>query len=102
MKIIKMLCERIDEEISDARFYAKKALKFKSTYPEVAETFYNLAGQEMEHMKKLHNQVTKIIEAYRESHGDPPVEMQAVYDVLHKRAINNAVTVNSLLQLYKG
>ena len=101
MKIIKLLCERIDEEICDARFYVKKAIKYKAEFPEVADTFYQLSQQEMEHSKKLHNQVVKLIEAYRSKHGDPPVEMMAVYEFLHKRQINKAAEVTNLLQMYK-
>ena len=48
----------------------------------------------------LHNQVVKIIENYRKTTGEPPVEMLAVYDYLHKRAINDAKEVKVMQQMY--
>lgn len=101
MKIIKILSEKIEEEIKDAKSYADMSIKYKEEYPELSRTLYNLSLQEMEHMNLLHNEVTTIIKRYRETNGEPPVEMMAVYDYLHNKQIENSLEVKTLQNMYK-
>ena len=101
MKIIKILSGKIKEEVCDAKDYAKMAIQYKDEYPELSRTLYNLSTQEMEHMNKLHNEVTEIIRKYREQHGDPPADMLAVYDYLHEEQIEKALEVKTLQTMYK-
>ena len=101
MKVIKILSDKIKEELCDAKSYAKMAIEYKEEYPELSRTLYNLSTQEMEHMNLLHNEVTAIIKKYRETQGEPPPEMLAVYDYLHKEQIDMAVEVKTLQNMYK-
>lgn len=101
MKLIKILSEKIGEEVCDARSYAKLALEYKEEYPELARTLYNISVQEMEHKNMLHNEITEIIKRYRETKGEPPADMMAVYDYLHKEQIEKALEVKTMQTMYK-
>ena len=101
MKIIKILSEKIEDELKDAKEYAQMALEYKDERPELSRTLYSISTQEMEHMNKLHDEVVEIIRKYRESNGEPPADMMAVYEYLHKRQIESAAEVKSLQSLYK-
>lgn len=101
MKIIKILSEKIEEEISDAKSYVKMALEYKDEYPEMSRTLYSISLQEMEHMNLLHGEVAGLIKRYRDTKGEPPAEMLAVYDYLHKQQIDKAAEVKVLQTMYK-
>lgn len=101
MRIIKTLSEKIKEELSDAKSYATMANEFKNEFPELSRTLYNISTQEMEHMNMLHNEVSDIIKKWRDTNGDPPADMLAVYDYLHKEQIDKALEVKLLLSMYK-
>ena len=101
MELIKKLFEMIEEEIEGAEEYAKCALKYKESNQELAQTFYTMSAEEMQHVDKLHKQVVRIIEMYRKEHGDPPAAMQAVYDYVHERQIERANKVTMMQAQFK-
>lgn len=101
MKVIKILSNKITEELNDAKEYAKLSIEYKESYPELSRTLYSLSTQEMEHMNKLHAEVTEIIRKYREQNGEPPADMMAVYDYLHNEQIEKALEVKTLQAMYK-
>lgn len=102
MRIIQNLSDMISEEIADAGKYAECALRHKDDNPSLAETFYRLSMEEMQHMNMLHDQVVKIIDAYRKEKSDPPAEMMAVYNYLHEKQIGAASEVKAKQLLYKN
>lgn len=102
MKIIQELSEYIEDEIKDARKYAERALEVKEQYSDLADIFSRLSDEEMGHMERLHKATTEIINAYRKDKGEPPADMLAVYEYLHKRQIENAADVKRLREMYKG
>ena len=101
MQIIKTLSKKIEEELCDAKDYAKMAIKHKDEYPGLSRTLFNISLQEMEHMGLLHNEVADIIKKYREEHGEPPADMMAVYNYLHDEQIEKAAEVKALQNMYK-
>ena len=101
MRKIEKLSDHIREEIKDAETYIREALDCKETDKAIADLYCSLAAEELKHMEMLHNQVVQTIEAYRKSNGEPPAEMKARYDVLHKIYTNDAMNVKLMIQLYK-
>ena len=102
MKIIKCLCELIEEEIGDACKYVDLAMKWKVDEPDTANVFYELSLAEMEHMDKLHNEVVELIEEYRKENGEPPKEMMVLYDYLHQKHIGDATQVRVKQGMFKA
>ena len=101
MQIIKQLSEMISDEIKDAEHYADCALKHKTDNPALADTFFKLSQEEMQHMAMLHEQVVRIIDNYHKENGEPPKPMMAVYDYLHEKQIEHAAAVKAKQAMYK-
>lgn len=80
--------------------YAELAVEYKSTNPELAQMFYKLSTEEMNHMNALHRAVVSHIEEYRKQKGAPPADIVAVYEFLHKRDIEKAEKVGVLQAMY--
>ena len=101
MKIIETLSHKIEEELCDAKSYVTMAMEVRDEYPELSRTLYNISTQEMEHMNLLHGEVTQIIKRYRDTNGEPPADMLAVYDYLHRKQIDKSLEVKTLQTMYK-
>jgi ferritin len=102
MKIIKQLSEMMSEEIADADRYAECALRHKGENNQLADLFYRLSNEEMQHMALLHDQASRLILEYRTQHGDPPEAMMAVYNYLHEKQIDEAAKVKAKQSMYKS
>ena len=102
MKIIRCLSEKIEDEMDDAQEYIDLAMRWRQDDPETAELFYTLSVEEMGHMDKLHDEVAKLITAYREENGDPPKDMMTLYDYLNEKHIKRATEIRVKQGMYKG
>ena len=102
MQIIKTLSEMVEDEIGDIKKYAMFANELKDDYPQFAEIVYNISKQESEHMNKLHEIVVKMITTYRAEKGEPPADMLAVYNYLHKKHIEEYADAKRVQDIYLG
>lgn len=102
MKIIKKLSDMIEEELEGAEHYIRCALEYKDEHPELGKMFSQLSNEEMDHMSRLHKAVVVMIENYREEKGQPPADMMAIYEYLHKKHIDKAAKVRVMQEMYKS
>lgn len=100
MEIIRRISEKIDSELEDAEKYIKCAYKVEEDYPELADTYYKLSLEEMNHVALLHEQVVRIINDYKREH-EVPEAMQVLYDYLHQRQIKWAAKIKAKQDEYK-
>lgn len=101
MKIIREISDMIEDEIEGACEYAKKALEWREEYPDVAATLHTLSQEELKHITRLHGLVVDLIQRYREKQGEPPVEMTAVYEYLHRKHIDKVAEIKRYQEMYK-
>ena len=101
MKLIRDLEEMIEDEIHDVEKYAKMAAQVKDEHPALAQVLYNISVQEDAHQAALHNEVVRIVEEYRRTHGEPPAAMMAVYEYVHKRHIEKLAEARKYQDVYK-
>ena len=101
MRIIQELSEMIMEETEGADHYVTRALEVKEKYPKLADLLYKLSGEEMMHVTALHDSATSMITEYKRDHGEPPAEMLAVYNYIHRKQIEKAADVKAKQALYK-
>ena len=101
MKIIKVISEKVKEELKDAEAYIDLASEWRKEEPEAADVFAELSAEEMGHVNKLHTEVTQLISRYRQTKGEPPAGMLAIYDYLHEQQIENAMRVKVKQRMYE-
>lgn len=101
MKIIELLSEHIEDELEDACTYATLALEYKTTDPETAALFYKLSQEEMTHMEALHKREVSCIDKYKQTKGEPPEGMKALYDFMHRREVAKTEKIINLQNLFK-
>ena len=102
MKIIKDLSAMIEDELEGAENYAKYAIHHKADHPMLSDVLFEISNQEMRHVNMLHEEVVKLIKDYRDKHGEPPPAMQAIYDWMHNRQIEDAKGVKILQDQYRN
>ena len=101
MKIIKILSQKIEQELDCAEDYAKMAIQYKDEFPQVARAFYDLSIIRMDNIKTLHDRVVALINDYKSKEGEPPAPMMAIYNYMHDRQINKSVGVKKLQEMFK-
>ena len=101
MKIIEYLSDKIEDENCDAADYAKEAIANKDVYPWLADVLFAISNDESKHRQMLHDAVVRMIKEYRDKTGDPPADMLARYDYLHKKHIEAAKEAKTYQDMYR-
>ena len=99
MRIIKKLTKDIREEFNDAEKYAKAALEVKAEYPMLADVFYRLAGEEVDHAMRLHGEVVKMIDKAGKDSPAPAV-MKEIWAFEHDLLLEEMAEVKRLMEMY--
>lgn len=99
MKEIKELVEHIEEEMEDAHKYARLAGLYKGKDDGLSGLYMELAGQEMQHMDKLHSKAQEIIARFRKEKGEPPEAMMAIWEWEHGRMMDKAGKIRAMLDM---
>ena len=97
MELIAELADYIEDEIRDAKKYARHAIRSRDIRSELAVLFHQLALEELGHMGRLHDAVKEVIERYRSEHGDPPEAMQKRYEKAHEKMMDETAEVYGIL-----
>jgi dsDNA-specific endonuclease/ATPase MutS2 len=101
MRIIKQLAEQIEDEACGALEYAKDAIEYKYSYPQLSEVYYKLANTEYEHATALHDQVVRIIENIKNDKKDIPDFMMEKWEKKHSKLIEKIAEAKIYLGIYK-
>lgn len=102
MQFIEKLSNMIEEELCDAEKYIQCAMDKKADYPDLANVFYKLSTEEINHVNLLHDQVVALIAKFKSENGEPPEKMQWLYDYMHKKHIEKANQIKIMQAIYKG
>ena len=98
MRVIKVLSEQICEELEDSNKYINSALTYKIQFPKLAETYIELANEEIGHAERLHKQVVSLIS---EIQVEIPKFMQELWEEKHIELITKTAELKTKIELYK-
>lgn len=98
---IRQLVEKIYEEIEDAQSYTELALEYKNEDRVLGEAYIQLAKDEMAHMNKLHDQVSREITEWKNNNPEAPQGMLGLYEYEHGKMIECAAKVQLMINTYK-
>ena len=101
MKIIKKLSKQISDEIEGMEDYAKCALEWRKTDPELSKAYYDMAKAEHTHAQRLHELVMRKIEEAKASGIEPPQSMLNAWEDKHRELIEKSAMAKVYLDMYK-
>ena len=101
MKLMQQISDMIEDEIDGALDYAKKAAEWKEEHRKLADTLHDLSREEMAHITRLHDEVVRLIEKYRTEKGEPPADMLAIYNYLHRKHIDKVAEIKRYQDMFK-
>lgn len=101
MRLIKHMAEQIEDEVCGVTEYAKDALEYKYSRPQLAEMYYKLANTEYSHVTMLHEAVVKIVEEANTKGVEVPQKMKDKWDEEHKEIIEKMAEAKLYLGMYR-
>ena len=99
MKSIKHIVKDIREELDGAEHYAEIAAKLRDTDMTAANTYAEMARQELSHVDKLHGLAVKLINEQKTAGVTVPAAMQAVWDWEHEGMVERSTRIKMLLDM---
>ncbi len=96
------LMDLVCGEIRDAKRYAKLALECRDTDRDLADLYYRLSGEELDHANRLHVQVARLLDTQQRIGTNGVDVNKAIYERLRKRDVENIAEVGVLQALYRG
>lgn len=96
------IAKKLREEINMAREYCHEAVLVKSKSAETADLFMTLAGEELEHAKKLLKEADRIVHDDSMEHDAHVERFKNIYEWEHDFAIEEIAEINSKISLYKN
>ena len=87
MKQIQDLVDAMQKEIDTANCYYNRAVSVREEYPTLANTYIDIASQELNHSDKFHTMAINLISKQKALGKPVPESMQAVWDYLHQKII---------------
>lgn len=101
MKIIKDIICFLKDEIEGVEEYTEMAQDLRAEHREISDMFIKLAEAESSHIDTLHKILEKLIEISREKNGEPPKEMQIIWDYEHKNIMEETLEERTKLEIVK-
>lgn len=101
MREIKEIAAFINDEVDGVLEYAKAAVYYKDTNPELATLYNQLATVEYGHVQKLHTLAAKLIESAENKKIDYPQAMRDKWDEQHKASIAKMAEAKTYMGMYK-
>lgn len=92
--IMEAISDHIDEEIEDARTYARMASKYRTDNPEASNTFLKLSKEEMTHAQMLRDLAESMIA--KNPHDDSIKDMYIIYDYLKGKQNEKMVEIKTM------
>ena len=81
----------------DAESYAMQAAMLHDEDRQLSEMYARLAGEELEHAHREHEQAVRIIREYRDAGHEVPVATQAVWDWEHEMMVEDEARIKILI-----
>lgn len=98
MKYISALTDKIADEINGAKEYAESYLYEKAAGSNRANTYKNMAQDELNHANNLHGIAVEEIEKLQAKYT-PPVEMQEQWQKSHREYVEAAAWVKQMIAM---
>ena len=100
MKIILHLKKQIEEEFEDAEKYICCATRYRSDYPELANTYHKLSTEECSHASELYAQMVELMEHFKKTKS-PPEALIEMWDDFKEDYIHETARIKMMQDIYK-
>ena len=101
-EMIKRLIEMALEEAVSACHYAKRAALHKDDYQSLAQTLYDISGQEMNHAALLAGEAKKLLEKLEDQDEEAARRVKVLYDYLKEQWLEKLNSAKTYQTQYRG